>query len=95
VPHFLTLSPPNSYTDIPSHQVSSIFHAPLFSLLVSKFSRRKVYYIFNSNSGMKIQMFKKQKGVKKQYGRLDISIFGIQPVDTPDGRRTKVYLELV
>jgi len=33
---------------------------------------------------MKIQMLKQQKGVKKQYGRFDISIFGIQPVDTLD-----------
>jgi len=37
---------------------------------------------------MIIQMFKQRKGVTKQYGRLDISIFGIQPVDTPDGRWT-------
>jgi len=34
---------------------------------------------------MKIQMFKQQKGVKKQYGGLDRSIFGIQPMDTLDG----------
>ena len=39
-------------------------------------------------------MFKQQKGVTKQNGRLDISILGIQPVDTPDGRWTKVYVVL-